>query len=154
MTVTEDAKEPSYRLGELLRAGACCDRSGAMWRRTLEFHELNPWVFDRLKQICSDLRERGFTHYSTRTVISVLRFEWDLQSTGQGVVIDGGEERVVKLNDHHSPYYARMLIEQCPEVWWDFFELRAAEGDPAELPKPPEPEWPRFSGPSEQLALF
>jgi len=143
--------EPSCRLGELLRAGARCDRSGPRWREAISFHEANPWVYERLMQICFELRAKGFTRYSTRTLVAVLRFEWDLKTTKQNVVISGGESLAVKLNDHHTAYYARMLIEAHRELW-DFFELRAAEGDPVEMPKPkPEPERLRFS---EQLALF
>lgn len=120
-------------IGELLRDGARCDRSGPRWRETLEFHAANPWVYDRLAQMCHRLRERGFAQYSTRTLIAVLRFEADLKSTGQAVRVDG-DEREVKLNDHHTAYYARMLIESYPHLW-DFFELRAAEGDPVAPPK-------------------
>ena len=126
-------------LGELLRAGARCDKSGVRWREALEFHAENPWVLDRLRTMCFELRARGFTRYSTRTLVAVLRFEWDLKTTRQHVVVAVGEEVSVKLNDHHTAYYARMLIEQHPELW-DFFELRAAEGDPTDLPPPPQPQ--------------
>ena len=125
-------------LGELLRDGARCDRSGPRWREMLDFHGENPWVYDRMRQICFELRSKGFSRYSTRTLIAVLRFEWDMKTTHQEVVIAGGEERAVKLNDHHTAYYARMLIEAHPELW-DFFELRAAEGDPISLPPPSPP---------------
>jgi hypothetical protein len=124
-------------VGELLRDGARCDKSGERWREALEFHAENPWVLDRLRTICFDLRARGFTRYSTRTLVAVLRFEWDLKTTHQQIVIDGGEERSVKINDHFTAYFARMLIERHPELW-DFFELRTAEGDPEELPPPPD----------------
>lgn len=144
------------RLDELLRDGARCDRSGPRWQEALAFHAESPWVLDRLRQICFELRARGFTRYSTRTLVAVLRFEWDLKTTKQEVVISGGESIAVKLNDHHTAYYARMLIEAHPELW-DFFELRAAEGDPTELPPPPaprEPEPSRTWAPMEQLGLF
>ena len=115
-------------VAELLASGARCDRSGALWRDFLEFHKENPWVYERLRQMCLDLRWRGFNHYSTRTLIAVLRFEWDMKTGGSDVSIDGGNRRV-KLNDHHSPYYARLLIENEPS-FAHFFELRHAEGDP------------------------
>ena len=101
-------------VADLLAAGAVCDRSGPLWRGFLSFHEANPWVYMRLAEMCSDLRRRGFRHYSTRTLISVLRFEWDLQTGGDDVRVEGGARIKVKLNDHHSPYYARMLIEADP----------------------------------------
>lgn len=141
MAIDEERDTPDeVRLRELLHAGAHCDRTGPLWREMLAFHDANRWVYGRLKQICFELRSRGFVRYSTRTIISVLRFESDLKTSGQNVRIDGGEERSVKLNNNHSPYYARMIIEEHPE-FWEFFELRAAEGDPTEMPPPrPEPE--------------
>ena len=118
-------------LGEMLRDGARCDRTVKRWKEALAFHAKNPWVLDRLREMCVNLVARGFTRYSTRTLIAVLRFEWDLKTGGDKVTLAGGEERDVKLNDHHTAYYARMLIEAHPELW-DFFELRAAEGDPVQ----------------------
>jgi len=94
----------------------------------LRFHYGNPWVYDRLVEICYQLLERGFNFYSMRTLISVLRFEWDLKTGGDVVHLGGGEELHVKLNDHHSPYYARLIAykHRCFE---DFFEYRRVEGE-------------------------
>jgi len=92
-------------VGELLRDGARCDKSGEQWRAALEFHAENPWVLERLRTICFDLLARGFARYSTRTLIAVLRFEWDLKTTHQQIHIGDGEERAVKLNDHHTASY-------------------------------------------------
>ena len=89
-------------------------------------------VYDQLKEICYRLKRSGFDHYSTRTIIAVLRFECDTKTLGSTAWVDGAE-RQVKLNDHHTAYYARMLIEEHPE-FIDFFELRDAEGDPTCLP--------------------
>lgn len=127
------------RLADLLQAGARCDRSGEMWRDTLDFHAANPQIYDRLRGMCENLRRKGRTFYSMRTLVCVLRYEADISTTGQEVMING-VMRTVTLNDHHSPYYARMLIEDDP-TYAHFFELRAAEGDPVgpaeEDPMPP-----------------
>ncbi len=120
------------RVADLLRAGARCDRSGALWREMLSFHEANPHVYQRLRELCQAMRSRGHTFYSMRTLVCVLRFERDLASTGEPILV-GGAVRQVTLNDHHSVYYARMLIEDDP-TFADFFELRAAEGDPTAVP--------------------
>lgn len=149
--MTED-DEGDLAIGELMRLGAKCDRSGPQWRKMIEFHHANPWVYSRLKTICFELRVKGFRRYSTRTLIAVLRFEWDLRTTGQDVVVSGGDERAVKLNDHHTAYYARMLIEAHPELW-DFFELRSAEGDPVAPPPAPAPARPA-PPPGTQLSLL
>ncbi len=136
-------------VGELLRDGRRCDRGGKLWKEFLAFHDENPWVYTRLKQIVQQLREKGFKRYSTRTLIAVLRFEWDLQTTGEDVKLEG-ELRKVKLNDHHTAYYARMLIEERPELW-EFFELRSAEGDPED---PDIPEVLQAVWDGRQRALF
>lgn len=115
-------------IGKMLRDGARCDKTGQQWRDFLEFHAQNPWVYDKIKQMVHSLKRRGWTHYSMRTMIAVLRFEWDLRTTGADVPTTDGE-RSVKLNDHHSPYYARLLVEEYP-VLWDFFEFRECDGDP------------------------
>jgi hypothetical protein len=136
-------------IGELLRDGQTCNKAGKLWTQFLAFHHANPWIYDRLNAIVDKLRERGFTKYSTRTLISVLRFEADLKTTGETVRVEG-EDREVKLNDHHSPYYARLLIEARPELW-DFFELRSAEGDPED---PDIPEVLQAVWDGRQRALF
>ena len=138
----------------LLSEGYTCDRSGPLWRSFTDFHEKNPWVYLRLVKHINDIRKAGFSKYSTRTLIAVLRFEWDLKTTHQEVQVDG-ERRSVKLNDHHTAYYARMAIEEYPNLW-NFFELRYAEGDPVgdspvELEPEPDPE-PIWDG--IQRALF
>lgn len=104
------------------------DKSGPLWKAFLEFHQANPWVYARLREICWNLRGKGFRKYSTRTIIAVLRFEMDMKTGGEAVTLRGGEKRKLKLNDHHSAYYARLLIEE-DATWAQFFELRAAEGD-------------------------
>jgi len=102
-------------------------RAGKLRAAFYKFHLDNPHVYRRIKEICHGLRGKGWTHYSMRTIISVLRFEWDMETGGETVDTADGPERV-KLNNNHSPYYARMLIEECPE-FDGFFKLRKAEGE-------------------------
>lgn len=109
------------------RRGVSWGELGPKWRAFWEFHFANPWVYARLLDLCRQLRAVGFQRYSTRTLIAVLRFEWDLRTGGQNVII-GGEERRVKLNDHHTAYYARLIAWEHPE-FANFFEFRIAEGD-------------------------
>jgi hypothetical protein len=125
-------------VAELLRDGYRCNRNGPLWKEFLRFHYENPWVYSRLKELCLEMRKHGWRKYSTRTLIAVLRWERDLETGGQEVRIEG-EQRKVKLNDHHTAYYARMIVEEHPFMW-DFFEMRAAEGDPDETRPPPRPE--------------
>lgn len=103
-------------------------RVGQLRKSFLEFHRANPWVYERLVELCFELKSKGFKKYSMRTLVAVLRFEWDLKTGGQTVILASGEPRRVKLNDHHTAYYARYFVAQYPE-FRDFFEFRTAEGD-------------------------
>lgn len=94
----------------------------------LKFHRDNPQVYERIVEMCEELWSRGWRHYSMRTIIHALRFRFDLESGGEDVEIEGGEVRRVKLNNNHSPYYARLLITQ-KRKFRDFFEFRRAEGE-------------------------
>ncbi len=141
MSWTKSPKHPKQKtrgqiVRELLRDGVRCNRSSLLWEGFLKFHDKNPWVYDRLKQICFDLRSRGWDQYSMSTIISVLRFEWDLKTGGVALYAKDEEPEIVKLSNNHSPYYARILIEDEP-IYWDFFELRSVEGDP---PSDTQPE--------------
>lgn len=113
-------------VAELLRDGAKCDKSGVMWRRFLKFHQDNPWVYECFLQHCRMVRNAGFRHYSAHTIMYVMRYEYDLRTGGEEVPGVG----IVKLNNNHTPYYSRLVIENHPPMFWDFFELRTAEGDP------------------------
>lgn len=104
----------------------------------LAFHQANPWVYVRMVAHCRALLARGYKQYSSRTLISVMRFEWDLQTTKQRVLFAGAmAPSAVKLNDHHSPYYARMIMASHPE-FADFFSRREVTGeDDMTFPAPP-----------------
>jgi hypothetical protein len=102
-------------------------RADKLRRAFQKFHQDNPHVYQRIKEICFALQGKGWKHYSMRTIIAVLRFEWDLETGGEQVATDDGPARV-KLNNNHSPYYARMLLEDHP-TFKGFFQLRKAEGE-------------------------
>ena len=104
----------------------------------LEFHAKNPWVYLKFLEHCRALKSRGYQHYSARTLIAVMRFEWDLRTTGDVVDIRGGQVKQVRLNDHHSPYYARMAAVHYPDFFKDFFEVRELDkADDGIYPPPP-----------------
>lgn len=104
----------------------------------LEFHAENPWVYTRMLEHCRALQDRGYAKYSARTLISVMRFEWDLKTTGEDVRFKGDVDTSrVKLNNNHSPYYARMIMTKHPE-FARFFDLREVDsGDDGIYPDPP-----------------
>jgi hypothetical protein len=131
-------------LGELLLQGRRCDRSGPRWCAFLEFHQANPWVYDQMLAAARALMHRGFRQYGSHTIMHALRYQRDLETGGDDVEIAGGDTLHVKLNNNHAAYYARLIIENHPQEFAMFFELRAAEGDPEdEEAEEPEPEPPR-----------
>jgi len=98
-------------------------------RAFLEFHWANPWVYKKLVEICIELQEQGYKLYSMRTLIAHLRYTWDRSTSGSEVRLAGGVIRRVKLNDHHTAYYARLLAYKRPR-FRSFFEFRRVAGEP------------------------
>jgi len=91
------------------------DRPSPMEVRFLAFHAENPHVYDTLRGICLEVRRSGHRRFGIRTVWERLRW-LTLFDTSR----PEGEK---KLNDHYTRYYARLLMEQEPELW-GFFEIR------------------------------
>lgn len=81
--------------------------------RFKRFNRKNPNVFKQFKELASKMLSTGRAKYSARTIIEVMRWEYDLQTVGE----------VFKINGDFVPIYVRMLIHQSPE-FGDFFELR------------------------------
>ncbi len=81
-------------------------RQEEILRHFARFHRANPSVWSRFCHHAQRLIIRGCDHYSSRTLISVIRFERDLSSRD----FDTG----LRVNDHFSPYYARMWALQHP----------------------------------------
>lgn len=79
------------------------------------FHGENPHVYDALRTICLELREKGITRFGIRTVWERLR--WLSKFSTKHRAND------YKLNDHHTRFYARLLMDQEPELK-GFFETR------------------------------
>ena len=71
------------------------------------FHGANPQVWQRFCYHVERLKARGATHYSARTLISVIRFERDMASRDF--------ETGLRVNDHFSPYYGRLYEIAYPD---------------------------------------
>lgn len=78
------------------------------------FHARNPHVYIILRDYSLRMFRKGRTRYSIRTIYHVVRWHYDIRT-----------EQVdeFKLNDHWTPYYARMLMENESELE-GFFETR------------------------------
>jgi len=87
-------------------------RADQIFERFVVFHKANPHVWKLFCEIADDMRAYQ-DQYSARTIIEVIR--WRIDSTV------GSEP--VKLNDHYSPYYARMYMAT-HDGSEGFFELR------------------------------
>ena len=83
-------------------------REEAFWK----FHAEFPEVYARLRREALDMRRRGWKRYGIRTLWEIARHHMNLQH--------GGE---YKLNDHHTRFYARLLMKNESELD-GFFETR------------------------------
>lgn len=77
------------------------------------FHAANPHVARLLAEMALDLRRAGRTHYGMKALVEVLRFQYNVRTVGD----------VFKLNNNYTAHYARLLMEQYPELE-GFFETR------------------------------
>jgi hypothetical protein len=82
-------------------------------RRFNEWHGANPHVYQQFKTLAFQMLKTGRQRYSARTIIEVMRWHYDLETTGD----------VFELNDNFTPIYVRLLIHHHPE-FTNFFELR------------------------------
>jgi hypothetical protein len=92
----------------------------------LEYLPANLHVYEAFEREALIVLRRGFKHYSARTIIEVLRHRSNLRETaGQW-----------KLNDHNTPYLARLfgLIHPQHKGLFEFRAARAAKRDHALAP--------------------
>lgn len=67
-----------------------------------QFHAINPRVYERLVVLARRVRNKGRARCSIRMLWEFLRHELILNTT------DPNSD--FKLNDHYTPFYARMLM--------------------------------------------
>jgi hypothetical protein len=80
------------------------------------FHRNNPIVLLELRRLALGLVDAGHRHYSIKGLFEVLRFNAALKTTG----------KPYKLNNNHTAFYARLLMEFEPELE-DFFHTRRSQ---------------------------
>ena len=81
--------------------------------RFFRFHRNNPHVFRKFKELAFAMKATGRTDYSARTIIEKMRWDYDINTTGD----------VFKINDDFVPMYVRLLIHRYRQ-FDGFFELR------------------------------
>ena len=87
-----------------------------------EFHSQNPHVYDKLEQLALQLRSSGVTRWGIKALWEVCRYELVLRTSSSA--------RSFRLNNNYTAYYARLLMERCPDLA-GFFETRQHRGDHA-----------------------
>jgi hypothetical protein len=81
--------------------------------RFKEWHAANPHVYRQFKRNAYRIKATGREYYSAYPIFYHMRFEFDLQTTGD----------VFKINNNYLSMYIRLLIYNHPE-FDGFFELR------------------------------
>jgi len=81
-------------------------RADQIEKRFRDFHQSNPKIWSLFKRFTNELIAAGFEHYSSVAVYNRIRWHVDLETQS----LDG-----LKINDHYSPYYARMFHVAYPE---------------------------------------
>jgi hypothetical protein len=84
----------------------------------LEFHQANPDVYVKLKNLALELLKLGHHSYGIGSLFEVLRWHYALETT----------EKDFKLNNNYRAYYARLLMDQEPELQL-FFDIRTSQAD-------------------------
>jgi hypothetical protein len=81
------------------------------------FHEANPHVYQALRDIALACYHRG-KKIGMKAIYERLRWEYILQT----------DDQPYRLNNIYTPYYARLLMVQEPELG-GYFEIRKVKGD-------------------------
>jgi len=90
-------------------------RADQIFKRFARFHNANPNFWRLFRQFTDSMRQSRL-RYSARAIFHRVRWEMDTMTENT----DGDS---LKLNDHYSPYYARMYLAIRPDAE-GFFELR------------------------------
>lgn len=77
------------------------------------FHEANPHVAALLAEMALALKAQGRTRYGIKALIEALRFQYNVQTTGDDF----------KINNDFTAHYARLLMREYPALA-GFFETR------------------------------
>jgi len=83
----------------------------------LDFHNKNPHIYDRLREMAFTLKGHGRKKYGIASLFEVLRWQHATSTTSSDF----------KLNNNYRAYYARLLMENEPELD-GFFHVRVQHG--------------------------
>lgn len=86
-------------------------RADQILARFVEFHRLNPQVWELFERFAWEIIARGRTRYSVSAIVERIRWHIDIETSGE-----------VKINNDFRAYYARMFMAKYPE--YPLFEVR------------------------------
>jgi len=88
-------------------------RADQIERAAHDFLKRNPEFWDEFCRRAFLLRRHGHKHYSARAIVQNIRWHTDIGDIGKDY----------KINDHHTPVFARMFNAAYPQMG-GFFHLR------------------------------
>lgn len=114
---------PNRPMESLLRGGR--DPVNKDEQRFKEYHLAHPQAFVLFDRFTREAIRRGFKNYSAHGVLERIRWEtnkpYDDHNPATGDIL--------KISDHHHPYYARLWMEQNPQ-FDGFFRTKKLKGQP------------------------
>jgi len=94
------------------------DEQPPLERAFWAFHRENPKVYELFRQYALEAAHTGRKRFGARMIWNRMRWYTRVETNDPDF----------KLNDHHTPYYARMFLRDHPEHE-GLFELRRVQGE-------------------------
>jgi hypothetical protein len=91
------------------------DQRKSIQERFEEFHETNPWVYDQLVTLARRVQARGHDRIAIDYLFGYIRWTQLMRPRDPNSAF--------KLNDHYRSRFARLIMEQEPDLA-GLFELR------------------------------
>lgn len=81
--------------------------AGGIEERFLRFHASNPHIYEMLVRFAREARRHGKSRFGVRVIWERMRFEMWLSTVA---------DDDYKLNDHFTSRYARLIMDQEPDL--------------------------------------
>ena len=81
----------------------------------------NPEVYEQFRLLAVKLKAKGFDRWGAKAIWEVLRYELAISTTAN--------VKDYKLNNNYTSRMARKLMNEEPEDFGDFFEVRKLKTD-------------------------
>ena len=94
------------------------DPNSASYRRFWAYHMANPHVYEKLLEYALLAKRSGRRRWGINGIVERVRWFADFETR------DPNWGSNFKINNNYAPHYARLLMEQEPELA-GFFQLRA-----------------------------